>query len=243
MAEPNDRNRDLGNRLAGLAVHVFTGLGAVCALLAVEAVMSRNWPRVFVWLGVAFLIDGIDGPIARAVEVKRHLARFSGEHIDLVIDYLTYVFVPVLALLVAGRLPEPLVYPLVAVMLLSSLFHFSDLESKASDLAFVGFPAIWNIVAFYVFALDLGPAMASGLIAIATVATFVPLHWVHPMRVQAMRPLTMALTVVWAAVALQTVLSGFPASALAQSVLVAVAIYGVGVSAWLSWIGGGQHGG
>ena len=76
-------------KLAGICVHIFTGLGAVCALLAVEAIFAGNWTGVFIWLGVAFLIDGIDGPIARAVDVQGNLPRFSGERIDLVIDYLT----------------------------------------------------------------------------------------------------------------------------------------------------------
>lgn len=221
-------------KLAGICVHIFTGLGAVCALLAVEAIFSGNWTGVFIWLGVAFLIDGIDGPIARAVDVQGNLPRFSGERIDLVIDYLTYVFVPVLALLLAGRLPEGIGHGLGAIILLSSLFHFSDVESKAHDMAFVGFPAIWNILAFYVFALDLSPVAATGLIVVATVLTFVPLHWLHPVRVEPLRPLTLSLTLAWSAAALWTVLQGFPAPMMAQAVLVGVAVYGLGLSAWLS---------
>lgn len=221
-------------KLAGMAVHVLTGLGAVCALLAVEAVMAGAWARVFLWLGIAFVIDGIDGPIARVVGVKENLPRFSGERIDLVIDYLTYVFVPVLVLLAAGRLPDGFGYPLAALILLSSLFHFSDVESKAGDLAFVGFPAIWNVLAFYVFALDIGAATTVFLIGACTAATFVPMHWVHPVRVAPLRPLTLALTALWSAAALGTVFSSFPAPMWAQAVFVLVAIYGLGLSAWLS---------
>lgn len=221
-------------KVAGMAVHALTGLGAVCALLAVEAVMAGAWPRVFLWLGIAFLIDGIDGPIARAVEVKQNLPRFSGERIDLVIDYLTYVFVPVLVLLAAGRLPQSLAHGLAAVILLSSLFHFSDVESKSSDLAFVGFPAIWNILAFYIFALDIGPWLCVALILVSTAATFVPLHWVHPVRVATLRPVTLGLTILWSAMALLTVLDGLPANAWAQAVFVLVALYGLALSAWLS---------
>lgn len=221
-------------KLAGVAVHIFTGLGAVCALMAVEALMVADWPRMFLWLGIAFLIDGVDGPIARAVEVKRNLPRFSGERIDLVIDYLTYVFVPALALLMAGRLPDGVGHLLVAAILLSSLFHFADVESKSDDLSFVGFPAIWNILAFYVFALGLGPGVTAALVALCVALTFVPLHWVHPVRVLALRPLTLTLTLAWSAAALWSVLAGFPAPGLAQVVLVAAAAYGLGLSLWLS---------
>ncbi len=222
-------------KLAGIAVHILTGLGAVCALLAVEAALAEAWPRVFLWLGIAFLIDGIDGPIARSVGVKESLPRFSGERIDLVVDYLTYVFVPALVLLAAGRLSGALGFALVAVILLSSLFHFSDIESKASDLAFVGFPAIWNILAFYIFALDIGPWAASTLIVACAIATFFPLHWVHPVRVTLLRPVTLSLTALWSVTAIATVYSGFPAAHWAQIVFAVVAIYGLGLSAWLSF--------
>ncbi len=222
-------------KLAGMAVHVLTGLGAVCALFAVEAVMAGAWPRVFLWLGIAFLIDGIDGPIARAVDVKQNLPRFSGERIDLIIDYLTYVFVPVLVLLAAGRLPETMGYALAGLILLSSLFHFSDVESKSNDLAFVGFPAIWNILAFYVFALDIGPWLTVVMILLCTMATFFPLHWLHPIRVRFFRPATLLLTALWSVAALMTVLNDFPAEAWAQSVFVLVALYGLSLSAWLSF--------
>lgn len=221
-------------KAAGFAVHLFTGLGAVCALLATEALIVGAWPRMFLWLGVAFLIDGIDGPIARAVEVKRHLPRFSGERIDLVVDYLTYVFVPALALLLAGRLPGGLGHVLAALILLTSLFHFSDVESKSEDQSFVGFPAIWNIVAFYVFALDLGPGTTTAMILACLLLTFVPMHWVHPTRVTAWRPLTLAMTVAWSVAAVIAVAEGFPAPASVQAVLGIAGIYGLGITLWLS---------
>lgn len=221
-------------KLAGLAVHTLTGLGAVCALLAVEALMASAWERMFIWLGVAFLIDGIDGPIARAVDVKHNLPRFSGERIDLVIDYLTYVFVPALALLVAGRLPDGFGHALVAAILLSSLFHFSDVESKSEDFAFVGFPAIWNIVAFYVFALDIGPVVTSAVVAVCVAMTFVPLHWVHPVRVGSLRSVTLAMTVVWVLAALWSLLYAFPAPPPVQLLLGLVGLYGLVLSLWLS---------
>ena len=224
-----------GVKYAGFAIHLFTGLGAVCALLAVEGILAGEWTKVFLWLGVAFLIDGVDGPIARAVDVQAELPRFSGEHIDLVIDYLTYVFIPALVLLAANRLPEQFGYVFSALILLTSLFHFSDVESKANDQAFVGFPAIWNILAFYVFALDLSQVTTAVLIMLASFATFLPLHWVHPIRVTLFRPVTLTFTAAWALAAIFTVLSGFPASPAVQVVLVGVAIYGLGVSAWLSW--------
>ncbi|MCB1521150.1 MAG: phosphatidylcholine synthase [Hyphomicrobiaceae bacterium] len=225
-------------KLAAIAVHLLTGLGALCALLAAEAVSAGAFERTFFWLGVAFIVDGIDGPIARAVGVERRLPRFSGERIDLVIDYLTYVFVPVLALLAAVRLGDaPWAYGLAAMMLLTSLFHFSDTESKARELAFVGFPAIWNIVAFYVFALDLGALSAAVLIVVCSAMTFVPLHWVHPVRVVPLRPVTLAVTALWFAAAAWTIAHGFPGGSMVDAVLVGCALYGIAVTLWLTWRG------
>ena len=224
--------------VAAFAVHVLTSLGAVLALLAVQAVMAANWEMVFFWLGIAMIVDGIDGPIARAVGVTVRLPRFSGERIDLVVDYLTYVFVPVMALLEAERLPAPVAMPLATAILLSSLFHFADVASKSADMAFVGFPALWNIVAFYIFAVDVGPQAATVLILLAVALTFVPLHWVHPVRVIPLRAVTLALTVVWAIAAVWAVASGFPASIPIAGCVIITAVSGVLVSLWLSRRGG-----
>lgn len=225
-------------RLAAVLVHLFTALGAVCALLAALAVIERQWELAFVWLGVAMIIDGVDGPLARRVGVTTHLPRFSGERLDLVIDYLTYVFVPALALLGAGRLAGTTGLLAVAAILVSSLFHFSDLESKSEDHCFVGFPAIWNIVALYVFALGLGPDATTALVAICVALTFVPLRWIHPVRVEALRPLTGLVVLAWSAAAVITVWQGFPAAGLVQAVLLAAAAYGVGLSVLWRWLAG-----
>lgn len=97
-----------GQRAAAAAVHLFTASGIVCAMYAMLAAIERSWPAMFVWLGIAFVIDGIDGAFARKFDVKRQLPRFSGEQLDLVIDYVTYVFIPAIALHRSGLLPGDL---------------------------------------------------------------------------------------------------------------------------------------
>ena len=214
-------------------VHLFTALGAVCALFATEAIFANDSQRLFVWLAIALFIDAIDGTFARAVNVKARLPRFSGDRLDLVIDYVTYVFVPVLALVHWEHLDGVLGTVLAAGILLSSLFHFSDEASKAKDNCFVGFPAIWNIVAFYVFALEPDPWISMTAIGTAIAATFVPMPWVHPLRVVAMRPVTLAVTTVAGFAGCVILANGFPATPFWQAALVAVAIYYVGLS--LAW--------
>ena len=187
--------------VAAAAVHVFTALGVVCALLATRATLANSFEQAFFWLGIAFFIDGIDGTFARHARVSERLPRFSGETLDLVVDYVTYVFVPALMLLQAGFLDGAWGIVLASLICLSSLYHFSDNGSKSEDHCFVGFPAVWNVVAFYVFALGLRPAWAAGLILCCVVLTFVPTKWVHPMRVRALWPATALATLAWSAAA------------------------------------------
>jgi len=224
--------------LAG-SVHLFTALGVVCALLAVHALLDRAFEMAFFWLGIAFIIDGIDGFFARAVDVKGRLPRFSGEKLDFVVDYVTYVFVPVLALQLGGYLTGVWGGLLGGLILLSSLFHFCDNCNKADDHCFIGFPAIWNVVAFYVFAFAMAGWAASLLVLICVVGTFVPMRWLHPMRVRALRRINLAMSGLWAVAAVWTVVAGFPGDLIGNVVLAAVAVYGIGVSLlWPVLVGG-----
>jgi phosphatidylcholine synthase len=212
-------------------VHLFTALGAVCALFATRAVLAGAWEQVFAWLGLALIIDGLDGTFARIADVSTRLPRFSGDRLDLVVDYVTYVFVPALALLQAGYLGGGWFGVLLAsLILLSSLFHFSDTESKSDDHCFIGFPAIWNIVAFYVFALRM-PVWAAALLVLACVVlTFVPMRWAHPLRTPLLWPVTLVLTGLWTVAASGALWSGFPAGPVTKSVLLLAAAYGVGLA-------------
>lgn len=222
--------------IAPALVHAFTASGVVCALLATLAVIQGRLDAMFLWLGLAFIIDGIDGTFARATRVSERLPRFSGEVLDLVIDYLTYVFIPVLALLLASRLPSGwLGLLLAAAILMSSLYHFSDTHSKDADYHFVGFPAVWNIVAFYVFALDLSQAATAVITLLCVGMTFVPWPWAHPMRVTELRLPTLVVTGIWALLAFWATARGLPAPGWAKAVLVAIAAYGVGLSLWWRW--------
>lgn len=211
-------------------VHVFTALGVVCALLSVLALARTAFEEAFIWLGVAFFIDAVDGMFARKARVKERLPRFSGEVLDLVIDYITYVFVPVLALLAADILSGPWGLVLAALILISSLFHFADTESKSAEYAFIGFPAIWNIVAFYFFAFVPGQAIVSFVIVVLVALTFVRWPWVHPVRVRALRTVTLGVAALWCLTAIWIVWQGFPATSVQRVILLAVVVYGLTLS-------------
>lgn len=219
--------------IAPVLVHVFTALGAVCALFAALAIPQGDWVGLFFWLGVALIIDGIDGTFARMAKVNTRLPRFSGETLDLVIDYVTYVFVPVLALLAAGHLQGLIGKGLAAGILLSSLYHFSDNGSKDEEKSFVGFPAIWNVVAFYIFVFAPDWQVTAAIIATCIVLTFVPWRWVHPLRVVRMRSTTLAVTCIWSVAAMVAVWQGLATADVAiKGALLGAAIYAVGLALW-----------
>ncbi len=220
--------------LGPVLVHVLTACGVVCALLATLAVAEGRFELMFAWLALAFVIDGVDGPLARHVNIKERLGRFSGERLDLIVDYLTYVFVPVLAILKAELLPTEAALAIGAAVLLSALYHFSDTASKAEDNSFIGFPAIWNVVAFYLFVFAPVQWLAAAACAACIVLTFVPSKWVHPMRVARWRVATLVALAAWFTAAGATLVAGLDeAPAWAKFVLAAVAVYAVAVP-WLA---------
>jgi phosphatidylcholine synthase len=217
-------------KFGAAAVHVFTALGSLCALFATLALIDQRWELMFGWLGLAFLIDGIDGTFARMVDVQKRLPDFSGERLDLIVDYVTYVFVPTLALLKAGLLVGFLGHALAAAILLSSLYHFCDLGNKSDDHCFVGFPAVWNLVAFQLFAFDASQPVTGAVVLAGAGLTFVPWRWVHPMRVDALRPATLALMVLWTLAALFTLVQGFPAGSITGLILAIATLWCLGLA-------------
>src|SRR5262245_35659856 len=136
-------------RALAFAIHVLTALGAAVAFIALDAAVSQNWPLMFAMLGVALIIDGVDGPLARAVNVSERLPRWSGETLDLVVDFVTYVFVPAYAIASSDLLPAW--WSLVAgiVITTSGALYFADRDMKTNENHFRGFPAVWNLIAFY----------------------------------------------------------------------------------------------
>jgi len=218
-------------RAAAFSVHIFTAMGAGVALLAMLEAVREHWASMFGWLGVALVIDAIDGPIARKLDVVRLQPAWSGDVLDLVVDFVTYVFVPAYAITASGLL-LPLAAPLLGIgIVVSSALYFADRRMKAADNHFRGFPALWNAVAFYLFLLQFRPSISSLAIAILIVLTFVPVHVLHPIRVVRLRWLTLLLLAVWAVLAIYTLACDFDVGAPVVVGLCAIAAYMVGSDA------------
>lgn len=190
---------------AAFAVHVFTACGAGFALLALSAAVNRQWAVMFVWLGIALCIDGIDGTFARRLQVAKLLPRWSGDVLDLVVDILNYVFVPAYALAASGLLPESAAVPLGVLIVITGALYFSDRLMKTSDYYFRGFPALWNVAAFYLLLFKPQPWASAAAIVVLAALTFVPFHVVHPVRIAHLRGVTIVALAAWAVLAIVAV--------------------------------------
>src|SRR5438105_6479277 len=219
------------SRAAAFSVHVFTALGAGIALIALLEAVREHWTAMFAWLGLALLVDALDGPIARRLDVARVQPNWSGDVLDLVVDFVTYVFVPAYAITASGLL-LPVAAPLLgAGIVVTGALYFADRRMKAADNHFRGFPALWNAAAFYLFLLHLPPALSTLGIAILIALTFAPFHVLHPIRVVRLRWLTLWLLAVWALLALYTIAFDFNVGAPIVAGLCAIAAYIVGSDA------------
>lgn len=197
-------NRHRGRRAAAAraapawAVHAFTATSALFALLALDAVLREDWRLALLWLLCALAVDGVDGTLARAVKVKERTPAFDGAALDLIVDYLTYVFVPTLFIWRAGLVPEAWALPLAALIQYSALYHFARTDMKTHDNYFRGFPALWSLVAFYLWVAGASPEVGAAVVALLALASFTSVTFVHPFRVRDYGALLPILALFWA---------------------------------------------
>jgi phosphatidylcholine synthase len=192
-------------------VHLLTASGAVFAMLALLAAVQENWPVMFLWLVVAFVVDGIDGPLARKVDVKTHAPRFDGALLDLIIDYLTYVFIPAFALFQAGLLPGLAGWAALFAITGASAMYFAIDSMKTDDASFLGFPGCWNMVVLVFFALTPPVWLMAITVAALCVAMFLPLKFIHPVRTARWRPVSLPVALIWTVCAGWAAWTGFAA--------------------------------
>ena len=199
-----------GLRAAGWVLHLYTACGSVLALLAVLAAIRGDVLAALWVLLVALVVDGTDGMLARRLRVKETIPGFDGARLDDIVDYLTYVFAPVVLLLTTGRLPAGawgLV--LAALPLLASCIQFCRTDAKTEDHYFLGFPSYWNVVAFYAVVLDLPPALVAVVLVTCSVLVFVPIRYIYPSRTPSFRVLNLSLAGLWL-VLYAVILAGMP---------------------------------
>jgi phosphatidylcholine synthase len=213
------------------AVHLLTASGAALAVLAAIAVAGLDWRAAFIWLGLALIVDGIDGPLARKLRVRERLPDWDGGTLDFVIDYTTYVFVPAIILALGCGLSGYLAALAAAMVAVSGAIYFADTRMKQDDNSFRGFPAGWNMIVFVLFVLAPHPAVVMAVTVALAVLTFLPVRFIHPVRVERWRPLTLAVSVLWLVVATWIIAAKFDVSPVLQGILLAASLYLFGVGA------------
>ena len=210
------------------AVHVFTATGGALALGALVCAVHGQRPAMFLCLGAALFVDGVDGSIARYLKVAETLPRWSGDVLDLVVDFVTYVFVPAYAIAAGGLLPEALALPGGIVIVITGALYFADRAMKTEDNYFRGFPALWNVAAFYLFLLRPAPWLAAGIVAALAVLTFASFKFIHPLRVRRLRTLNIAALILWCLLALIAILRDLDPGPWVAGGLVIVGLYFLG---------------
>ena len=185
------------DKTKGYLVHLLTATGAVLAMLAMLEAVAGDWPMMWFWLVVAFFVDGIDGPLARKFDVETNAPRIDGVLLDLIIDYLTYVFIPAFALFWSGLLPGWTGWFAIIVITFTSALYFADTRMKTSDYSFAGFPGCWNMVVLVLFAVAPNFWMSLFIVTVLAVAMFLPIKFVHPVRTERWRTLTLPLALLW----------------------------------------------
>ncbi len=180
-----------------LLVHLFTATGAIFAMLAMLAAVDQKWDLMFLWLVVAFFVDGIDGPLARKYDVKKNAPEFDGVLLDLIIDYLTYVFIPAFALFKSGLMDGWSGWVMIIVITFASALYFCDSRMKTKDNSFWGFPGCWNMLVLVLFALSPPWWVSLTLVIFLSVAMFAPFKFVHPVRTERWRSITLPMALAW----------------------------------------------
>ena len=184
-------------QLKALSVHLFTATGAVFAMLAMLAAVDGKWALMFLWLVVAFIVDGIDGPLARKYDVKTYANNFDGVTLDIMIDYLTYIFIPAFALFKSGLFEGWTAWFVIIIITFTSAMYMVDTRMKTKDNSFSGFPACWNMVAVIVFALEPNFWIILILITGLAITMFMPLKFIHPVRTERWRMISLPMALAW----------------------------------------------
>lgn len=197
------------NQIKATCVHLFTATGAVLAMLAMLAAVEGKWDLMFLWLVVAFIVDGIDGPLARKYDVKTYATQYDGIILDLIIDYLTYIFIPAFALFKSGLLPDWTGWICILVITYTSALYMADTRMKTKDNSFSGFPATWNMLVLVIFAVEPNFWMILFLVITCAITMFTPLKFIHPVRTVRWRWLSLPVALIWTATAIVSAWTAF----------------------------------
>ena len=220
--------------LRALSVHLLTATGAVFAMFALLAAVDERWSLMFLWLLVAFAVDGIDGPLARKYDVHTYAPHIDGALLDLIIDYLTYVFIPAYALFMSGLLPGWTGWIAIIAITYGSVIYFADTRMKTKDNSFAGFPACWNMLILVLFALKPNFWIILIVVVALTYTMFTNIKFIHPVRTERWRWISLPVAAAWVGFAIWAVLVDFHPDSFARWGLLLTSL-------WLTFAGLAQQ--
>lgn len=212
-------------RLQALAVHLFTATGAVLAMLAMLAAVEEKWALMFLWLVVALVVDGLDGPLARRYDTHKNWPTYDGVLMDLIVDYLTYVFIPAFALFKSGLLPGWPGWVAIIVIVYGSVVYFADTRMKTKDKSFAGFPACWNMVVLVLFTVVPDKPVTLFIVVGLTVTMFTNLKFIHPVRTERWRMVSLPVALAWTVLAAWAAWVDFDVNRLVHFGLIGTSLY------------------
>ncbi|HWL55776.1 MAG TPA: CDP-alcohol phosphatidyltransferase family protein [Paracoccus sp. (in: a-proteobacteria)] len=218
-------------RFKALSVHLLTATGAVLSMLALLAAVNAEWSQMFFWLVVALIVDGVDGPLARRYQVTINWPTYDGVLMDLIIDYLTYVFIPAYALFMSGLLPGWTGWIAIIAITYGSVIYFADTRMKTKDNSFAGFPACWNMVVLVLFALKPNFWVILLIVVALTLTMFTNVKFIHPVRTGRWRAISLPVTVGWVVFAVWAVLDDFHPDSIARWGLLVTSLWLIGAGA------------
>lgn len=225
MTRPLKRKKVTWPQTRAFSVHLLTASGSFLAFLSLVAASEERWTAMFCWLGLALLVDGIDGPIARKLEVKQILPTWSGDMLDNVIDYVTYVLIPAFALYQRGFMGPGLSFTSAALIVITSAIYYADTGMKTKENFFKGFPVVWNMVVFTLFVIEPGEYPSFAIVLVSAILTFVPMNFLHPVRVKRLRNINLPIFLGWCVFAVAALVQDMEASAVVKAGIAATGAY------------------
>ena len=222
---PRPKKKVTWPQARAFSVHLLTASGSFLAFVSLVAASEERWTAMFLWLGLALFVDGIDGPIARKLEVKEVLPTWSGDLLDNIIDYVTYVLIPAFALYQSGFMGEGLSFLSAAIIVVSSAIYYADTGMKTKENFFKGFPVVWNMVVFTLFVVEAGEYIAFATVVVSAILTFLPINFLHPVRVVRLRQVNLTIFLGWCAFAGVALIQDMEASLLVKIGIAATGVY------------------
>jgi len=221
--------------VAGYLVHSITAFGAIAGLISLEEFISGNYRSGLLWLIICQLIDGFDGPIARKIDIHIHATRFDGHILDLVVDYVTCVVVPVVMFIKLELLTGNWSYFYAGLIIFTGALWFARTDQETEDHWFNGFPAAWNLVIPTFIILGTRESYVISTIILLSLLSLTKLKFPHLVKVEFLRPITWSLAVIYfvALTALSIKYPDGPSSL--RPILVLFPIYIFGISIFHTW--------